>query len=159
LNLSKGYQFSVTTGVGLKFGPLNLILKPEYVNISNENYETSSAWGYNAPPVQKIYLGNSSLKLNLWKLSLGISNENMWFGPGKNNSLLMTNNAPGFLHLTVGSNRPFKTIFGYLEFNIISGKLTQNSIQGFENLHLMRRSINPNDRYLNELLFSFQPFF
>ncbi len=159
LSLSKGYQYSATTGFGLKFGPLNLILKPEYVNISNEKYETSSAWGYVSPPIRKMTLGNSSLRLNFWKFSLGVSNENMWFGPGKNNSLLMTNNAPGFLHLTVGTNRPLKTIFGYLEFNLISGKLTQNKIQGFENLSLMRRNINQNDRYLNELLLSFQPNF
>lgn len=159
LSLSKGYQFSLTTGVGVKFGPLNLILKPEFVKINNDKYVTSSDWGYIAPPVQVVNLGNSSLRLNFWKLSLGVSNENMWFGPGKNNSLLMTNNAPGFLHFTFGTNWPLKTIFGYLEFNLISGKLTQNGSQGFENLHLVPRSIKINDRYLNELLLSFQPVF
>lgn len=157
LSLSKGYQYSATSGLGIKLGPLNIILKPEIIHISNDKYETSSSWGYVAPPVQKVLLGNSSIRLDLWKLTIGVSNENRWFGPGKVNSLLMSNNAPGFLHLSLGTNRPIKTWLGLIEFNIISGNITQNKIQGFENLNLFPRVINQSDRYLNEILVSFQP--
>lgn len=159
LNLSRGYQSTTSAGVGVKYGPFNLILKPEFINISNKSYETTTTWGYIDRPIQQFLLGNSSFKINFWKLTFGLSNENMWYGPGKINSLLMSNNAPGFLHYSIGTTSPIKTFFGLIEFNLISGKLTQNIDQGFEIRRLRPKLINQNDRYLNEIIFNFQPKF
>ena len=47
----------------------------------------------------------------------------MWWGPGTRNSLIMSNNAPGFLHFTLNTKKPIETFIGSFEGQIISGKL------------------------------------
>ncbi|MFX9097187.1 capsule assembly Wzi family protein, partial [Acinetobacter baumannii] len=60
----------------------------------------------------------------------------MWWGPGSQNSLLMSNNAPGFLHLTLNTRYPIKTGIGNFEFQFISGKLTEDTSVLLENKDL-----------------------
>ena len=48
----------------------------------------------------KTTYGQSSIRLNWKKLSLGISNENLWWGPSIRNSIMMSNHAQGFKHIT-----------------------------------------------------------
>ena len=56
-------------------------------------------------------------------MSLGISNENIWWGPSRHNSIMMSNNARGFKHISLNSENPISTLFGTLEFQLISGRL------------------------------------
>ena len=67
--------------------------------------------------------GQSYLKFNTKQVGVGVSTDNLWWGPGHYNSLLMTNNAPGFFHLTAHSNKPIKTFAGNIEFQAVSGLL------------------------------------
>ena len=54
-------------------------------------------------PFLKIFPGQSKIQYNFLKnYSVGISTQNLWWGPGIKNSLLMTNNAAGFLHQGFG---------------------------------------------------------
>ena len=41
----------------------------------------------------KTTLGQSSIKLNWKNLSLGLSNENLWWGPSRRNGIMMSNHA------------------------------------------------------------------
>ena len=41
----------------------------------------------------KINFGQSSIRLNWKSLSLGVSNENLWWGPSFRNSIMMSNHA------------------------------------------------------------------
>jgi hypothetical protein len=92
--------------------------------------------------------GQSSIRLNFDPISIGLSNENIWWGPGKQNSILMSNTAPGFKHLTLNTSRPIKTPIGSLETQILSGRLEGS---GF-------KSDLPDDwRYLSGLVLSYQP--
>lgn len=75
---------------------------------------------------QKLFPGQSSLRYNFKAFSAGISTENMWWGPGWKNALVMTNNAPGFLHFTFNTTRPFVTGIGSFEGQIIGGKLAES---------------------------------
>jgi hypothetical protein len=61
--------------------------------------------------------------LNFDPISIGISNENLWWGPGINNSLVLSNNAPGFKHLTLNTTRPISTFLGHFEGQVIAGRL------------------------------------
>ena len=68
-------------------------------------------------------IGQSSIRLNWKKISFGISNENIWWGPSIRNSIMMSNHAPGFKHLTLNSIRPLNTFLGNFEFQLITGRL------------------------------------
>ena len=52
-----------------------------------------------------------------------MSNENIWWGPGKRNSLIFTNNAAGFKHYYFKTVEPIKTYIGSFEFSGVVGKL------------------------------------
>ena len=43
----------------------------------------------------KTTFGQSSIRINWKSLSLGISNENLWWGPSLRNSIMMSNHAQG----------------------------------------------------------------
>lgn len=67
--------------------------------------------------------GQSHVLLTYGAVGLGVSSENLWWGPGKRNSLLMTNNARGFEHLTFRSIKPLSTFIGNFEWQIVAGRL------------------------------------
>ena len=71
----------------------------------------------------KTLIGQSSIRLSFKGLSLGISNENIWWGPSIRNSIMMSNHARGFKHLTFNTIKPIKTKIGNFEWQLISGKL------------------------------------
>src|SRR5690606_12669349 len=71
----------------------------------------------------RAYLGQSSIRLNLKSFSVGISSENLWWGPGRRNSLIMSNTAPGFLHATLNTLKPIYTPVGSFEGQLIAGRL------------------------------------
>lgn len=155
---AKGYQVLARPGINAKFGVFESQLAPEFVFASNGNYPTNVQYGNsNNQSYQKIFLGQSFVKTNLGPISIGASSENLWWGPGIYSSLLMSNNAPGFLHAFVKTNKPIKTPIGDIEFNLIGAKLESENAMGYENYHLKKRSINDNWRYLNSYVISWQP--
>jgi len=159
LSFSKGYQFVGSGGVYMRWRNIHLTLMPEFFKTASDPYETSLAWGQRTSAVSKLLIGQSSLRIDLGPLSIGLSSQNLWLGPGKFSSLLMSNNAQGFNHFSVGSNKPLKTPIGSFEFNIIGGTLTANATQGFENKSLKISAIDASERYLNILSISFNPVF
>jgi hypothetical protein len=70
--------------------------------------------------------GQSYLRADLWNLAVGFSTENLWWGPGIRNSLLMTNSGPGFPHVFVGTTRPLDIWIGWLEAEVTWGHLRQS---------------------------------
>lgn len=153
---AKGYQSLISGGFYVKVGPLSVQIRPEYVFAANAPFrEYSSHYGSADLPVRfgkdtysKLFWGQSSIRLNFDPVSVGISNENLWWGPGKQNSILMSNTGPGFKHLTLNTSRPLRTPVGSIEAQIISGRLEGSGYT--EGL--------PDDwRYLSGMVFSYQP--
>ena len=54
---------------------------------------------------------------------MGVGTESLWWGPGINNAILMSNNAGGFSHVFLGTGRPVETPLGILEAQWIFGRL------------------------------------
>jgi len=155
---AKGYQMLARPGVNVKYGVFETQVAPEFVFATNGNYPTNAQYGNpNNQSYNKIFLGQSYSKANLGPISVGLSSENLWWGPGIYSSLLMSNNAPGFLHAFIRSNKPIKTPIGNIEFNLIGAKLESNSGLSYENYHLLTRNIYDNWRYLNAYSISWQP--
>jgi hypothetical protein len=159
LSFSKGYQYLLSGGVYMHWRNIHLTLRPEYFRTASDIYETSAEWGQVTPSLNKLILGQSSLRMDLGSISIGAGTNNIWRGPGIISSLLMSNNAQGFHHIGINTIRPIKTPLGSFEFSIYGATLTQNATQGFENKFLKKAEINKNTRYINMLTLTYSPLF
>lgn len=154
---AKGYQYWASVGVYGSFGPFSLQIQPEFIFADNKAY----GWGFPKEgkieyieffgngSYSKLLPGQSSIRLNHGAFSLGVSTENIWWGPGQYNSLLFSNNAFGFPHLTLNTKKPARTFFGSFEGQLLLGKL--------ENFVPFVRDGRNDWRYLNGFSFSYQP--
>ena len=158
-SLSKGYQFLVGGGIYFQWHKLKIQLRPEYVQTATGNYETNAYWGAVTPSSKKIMPGQSNIRFDLGSFTIGASTENMWWGPGIYNSMLMNNNAPGFLHYSINSNRPIITAIGSIQLQLQAGFLQKDSSQGYENKRLQTVILEKNKRFYNSISISYQPKF
>lgn len=179
-----GLQNKLSLGAQFNWGPFQIHLQPEWIeaenlpgepfqdNINDTNYRRNFYWyirnkidngnriGFTK--FKKMFLGQSSIRFNTKFLSFGISSENLWWGPGLRNSLLITNNAPGFMHLTFNSLKPIKTKLGTFEFQTILGNLDSAiaPLIDFNNLAANATFIEPkssNQRGIAGYYFSWKP--
>ncbi len=158
MRMVRGFQQSFSAGFYLKAGPLTVQLQPEYYQINPQNYQTTPSFGSNSnKPLSKGYWGQSSIRLNTKKLSLGISTENLWWGPGQFSSLFMSNNAPGFKHLTFNTRKPIKTWLGNFEWQLIVGQLNEDTSLAFESNYLKPTAAKNESRYFNAFVITYQP--
>jgi hypothetical protein len=154
---AKGYQQLISAGIYGSFGPLSIQLQPEFIFAQNSSYSTgfSKEGGIEYVEIfgngaySKLIPGQSSIRLNYGAFSLGASTENIWWGPGQYNSLLFSNNAFGFHHITLNTTKPAKTFIGSFEGQLILGKL--------ENFTPFVRDGREDWRYVNGFTFSYQP--
>ena len=157
LSFSKGYQFVGSGGFYMRIANIHLTLMPEFFKTASEPYATSPIWGQRTSALSKLTMGQSSLRMDLGPLSIGVSTQNLWLGPGIYSSLLMSNNAPGFNHYSVQTNRPIITPIGSFQLNVIGSTLTSSSKQIFENRNLKLFPPDPFTRYLNIISLSYNP--
>ena len=140
---SRGIQQLLSFGIYFELGPLSVQLKPEYIYAENKEFEgfweghydvtwadRYSLWNridmperFGNEKIKKNTLGQSSIRLNYRSLSLGISSENIWWGPSIRNGVLMSNNAQGFNHITFNTRKPIKTTIGNFEWQFVTGRL------------------------------------
>jgi hypothetical protein len=160
LSFSNGYQYLASGGAYFRWRNIHLTLRPEYYHTASDKYETSSEWGQVNPSLNKLTLGQSNLRIDFGPISIGGGNNNIWLGPGLHSSLIMSNNAPGFGHAEITTNRPIKTPIGNFELILLGGNLTQNQDQGFENFAynlLHTKTVERQIRYLNILNITYTP--
>ncbi|MBO9661032.1 MAG: hypothetical protein J7527_19570, partial [Chitinophagaceae bacterium] len=180
---AKGYQVQASAGIYASLGMLSVQFRPEFIYAQNSRFETFPEWHsdslwhqyyerslnwidnperYGDKSYRKIFPGQSSVRLNYKKLSLGVSTENLWWGPGIRNSILMSNTAPGFAHITFNTTAPIKTPIGSLEWQVISGLLQNSSIlppdtgRTFNGV-VMYQPKRDESRYLNGMVLTWQP--
>jgi hypothetical protein len=173
---AKGYQTQVTAGVFARIGPLSIQLKPEYVFADNQTFtklsDVPNGPAFSAPlglyynmidmpdrfgdgNYSKLSLGQSSIRLHAGPVTIGVSNENLWWGPGVRNSLLMSNHASGFQHLTLETSKPIQTYIGAFEAQIIGGKLKQSGISPPVGPGYIIKA--RDSRYLSAMVLTYQP--
>jgi hypothetical protein len=70
--------------------------------------------------------GQSYVQIAYAGIGLGVSTENLWWGPGQRNTLLMSNNADGFPHAYLGTVRPVDIWVGNLEVDLWFGRLDRS---------------------------------
>jgi hypothetical protein len=72
-------------------------------------------------------LGNSYVRLDSRFISLGVSTANEWIGPATEYPFLLSNNAPGFPHLFLGTGDPLNIWIGRLQARAYWGRLDQSA--------------------------------
>jgi len=127
---NKGMQYYINGGVYGKIGPLEFQYAPEIVHASNDslpapgarNIRGDSPDRFGTEIYNRTFLGQSYIKLNVRSYSIGLSSENIFWGPGRFSGIVMTENAPGMRHFTFETNKPIQTRIGSFEFNIIAAE-------------------------------------
>lgn len=149
---SSGYQVMASAGVFAKIGPLTIQLQPQWVQAQNKSFTSNhQTTNYN-----KLFWGNSSIRLNAGPASIGISSENISWGPSVFNPLLMSGHAPGFMHLTFNSRRPLKTPIGSFEWQWIAAYLDPMD-KAYQGLAEVSAATIPSRRYYNGATIAYQP--
>jgi hypothetical protein len=174
---AKGYQTQLSAGVFAKLGPLSVQLRPEFVFAENKDYrelhQANNGDVFIASYIGYIYnkidlpgrfangsyshlnWGQSGISLTFDAVSFGLSNENLWWGPGMKSSLLMSNNAPGFKHLTLNTSKPVNTIIGSFEAQIVAGRLDPSAAPKIDDPRFARKTLDW--RYLSGVAITYSP--
>lgn len=126
-----GMQIYYTMGFQALVGPLDIKVQPEVVRAQNKAFINppyrpagiDNPTQFGSDPYQENFLGQSHIKLRVGPLSAGVSNENIYWGPGMTNAVIMSNNAPGFRHYTIHTNRPIHTRYGSFEYQALGADL------------------------------------
>lgn len=181
---SRGYQLYASGGVSVQYGPLHIDIYPEIVWGQNTLFDTLSLTYFNSYKVYVYYglminsidnpirfgkssyynlsWGQSAVSLSFKSMSVSVSTKNLWWGPGIVNSLIMSNNAPGFPHLSLNTIKPIKTPIGNFEGQIIAGLLKNSGITPFDpNVYYNGLPVYipkaGNETYLNGIIITYQP--
>ena len=186
---SKGYQTLFSPGFFFEYDHLAITFQPEYIYAANSEYEAfpltrddpemarirwaryfQHTLNYIDQPelfgdgaYRKWNWGQSSIRLNFNTISLGLSNENMWWGPGMRNSLIMTNTGEGFVHFTLNTVKPINTFIGAFEGQLVSGWLQGSGYAPYnENIedhygHEFYVPKSDDGRYFNGILLNYNP--
>ncbi|MGV3763823.1 capsule assembly Wzi family protein [Parapedobacter sp.] len=178
---TRGGQFRLYGGLVAKYRFLTLQFRPEVVYAANQKYEdVGNAPGYGLEwyraignvidqpqyfgksAYTRLLLGQTSLKATFGAVSFGFSTENLYWGPGRYNALLMSNNAQGFPHFTVHTSKPVQTGIGSFEGQLVGGTLKASgfpvSITPDSKHDEMYYIEKPDvDRYFSGFVASYQP--
>jgi hypothetical protein len=177
---ARGSQFFLSTGIQARFSILHFSLQPELVTAQNlvfpgfpdsfSPFTTASRfyfWNYGDSPERfgnssytKFFWGQSSLSIRAGAFELGAGTKIFWWGPGQWNSLIFSNNAPGFPYVSLNTSKPAKTFFGHFEGQVLIGRLESSGFPGSQSQDLNMRfftPLNPDWRYLNAFMISYTP--
>ena len=174
---NKGVQLFGSGGLYARVGPLEIQLMPEYVYGSNDSFEPPPARASNIDNPERMgtlpfnYLGKgqSYAKLNFKQVGIGISNENLWWGPGQKSAILMSNNAPGFTHGTLHTTKPLETKVGSFEMQMVGGMLQSSGLYPYPTAYddswpprlapikVDTSWVETEWKYLNGLVVNYQP--
>lgn len=129
---TRGQQMYLSVGVHLRLNKhMSLQIRPEGIWAQNHDIpnppvrhggiDNPDRFGTKA--LEEMFAGQSYLKWHHGPISWGVSTENVQWGPSRNGSLILSNSAPGFLHLTAHTNRPIRTKIGSFEGQFVGGRL------------------------------------
>jgi len=177
-----GFQTYLSGGIFFKTNFFSFQFQPEMVAIQNLSFQGFGEgmpigavrarffyWNNGDHPERfgssslfRAWWGQTSVKLEAGAFALGISTENIWWGPGQFNALIFSANAEGFPHLKLETKKPAKTFLGTFEGQLVVGRLENSNRSPSQNKDWNRRffrRFNGDWRYLNGIHLAYQPRF
>lgn len=168
-----GNNVSVSTGFQVRYGAFTLQVRPMFVFSENKEFEMSPIPSGELMPegtrispfarplvradypqrfgeqsLSRLDMGMSGLFYQHRSWMAGISTKPIWTGPAVYNPLLLSNNAPGFLHFSLGTHKPIQTAEGTVRVRYFWGGLTSSDYY--------LEDVNAR-RYITGLSVSFSP--
>jgi len=150
----KGFNQQYSLGVGIRYRNIRASFRPQLTHVENEYYILSphrppadvnrrggQVYYLDVPtrPGRKVdevrpeldsystwYPGESFVQVEGERLAVGVSTQQRWIGPAVFNPLLLSTNAPGFLHAYVSSMKPMPVYKGQTEFVWFWGGLRES---------------------------------
>lgn len=141
----RGLNMALTAGAELRLGPLTIAAAPILAWHTNRAFDmqtvsdtTRSAfshpwWGtidaprrFGGAQYTVIDAGPSYARVDARGLAVGISNENIIWGPAQRNPLLLSATAPGFPHVFLETSRPIDIYIGNAELQLFWGRLEES---------------------------------
>tara|TARA_R110000868_G_scaffold235273_6_gene489077 strand:+ start:18496 stop:20076 length:1581 start_codon:yes stop_codon:yes gene_type:complete len=166
----KGLNSSVYFGIQGKKGILEYSLAPLIYYSQNQNYQLATQRGSTNPLNYQFSNGRidypqrfgkssfteydwaqSEVRLVYSGFTFGASTSNTVWGPAKYNPILRSNNAAGFPHIEIGTNKPYETSIVDFEFKLLWGSLEESDYFDADKEN--------NYRYLAGGFLAFQPRF
>ena len=130
----RGISGMLSAGVALAWGPLSGRLAPSVIFEQNRGFNLAPvqgpprspfdyAWSVDIDYPQRFGTsaskradwGQTGIRLDLAKFTAGFSTEDLWWGPGRQNAIVMSNTAPGIPHVDLGTGAPVHTRIGVVE--------------------------------------------
>ena len=141
-----GMNFALDAGATLQWRALTVTVHPTLVYAQNLPFRLAPVmvagasqyeypWGglidlpqrFGPNAYTRLDPGQSSVALTVRGAKLSFGTENLWWGPGIQTSILMTNDAPGFPHASLATSRPWDIGIGTVEGQWIWGRLQQSA--------------------------------
>jgi len=142
----RGLTVAASGGVSGHIGPLSFSLAPMAFRAANRPFDLLAngqtgnlAYGHGTyatsvdlpqrfgnKPYSRLDPGTSFLRLDTRLITVGVSTANEWIGPATEYPFLLSNNAPGFPHLFVGTGDPLNVWIGRVQGRAIWGRLDQS---------------------------------
>ncbi len=181
---TKGWQGYYSLGAAVEYKNFYFDIKPEYVWVSNQDFQGFPTDHYNIiwksyyewlnridmpqqfkdRPISKLTWGQTILSYTKYGVSIGISNKNLWWGPGRFQSLVMSNHSSGFKYIDFHSQTPLKTPIGKFEWQmVLAGKLMNSNtppietMRAFEGVFLYNPKDSIHQRKINGGVITWQP--
>ena len=148
----RGGTVGLSAGARLRWGPVTAVLDPTVSWDQNRTFTLPPDTGlgiarpglsryaypwqngeidwplrFGAASFTSVDWGQSGIRVTGGPATIGFSTENMWWGPAFQNPIIMSNNAPGFPHLDLGTSRPVWIGIGRAELRIIWGRLQESA--------------------------------
>jgi hypothetical protein len=147
----RGSNMLITAGVGLSYKSVRVIIAPQLTTSENLPFQVipypqNDASGRNVwsnpfhpagssidlplrfgdAPIRRVVPGQSSLTIDVRGVSFGVATENLWWGPGIRNAIVLSNNAEGFPHAFIQTKNAVRTPFGTFDAQWILGELRES---------------------------------
>ena len=166
----RGMSSAVSLGMRATYGPLTVQVAPVFAWQANGDVrllDTTSVGPYSGltQRIRRIDIpqrfgtnsfttiapGQSVIRLDVAGAALGVSTENLWWGPAQRNAIILSNTAGGFPHVFGGTGKPLKTPIGLFRMEGVWGRLDES--EHFD-------TIPSNDeRLFSGLTFTYEPRF
>ncbi len=151
LRPGRGVSAALEAGAEIRWKSLHVLFAPEFNAEENRPFQVlpyplgeqpaRSVWAnpFHPPPESldlplrfgdhastRLNLGQSTITYQIGAVDVGASTENLWWGPGIRNAILLSNNAPGFPHALARPARPLKVGAGRIDFDLVLGRLSES---------------------------------
>jgi len=143
----RGLTVAASGGVSGHIGPLSFSLAPMAFRAANRPFDLlpngqtgnlaynhgTFATSVDLPqrfgnaPYSRLDPGTSYVRFDTRFITLGVSTANEWIGPATEYPFLLSNNAPGFPHLFVGTGDPLNVWIGHVRGRVFWGRLDQSA--------------------------------